>query len=292
VLVVSVPYLVRFRQCMIDYMCPTNDTRRPLYNAIKYATAFPVIFLSAAQRIVVSELVAEKGDAVRQDPWHGEHQLFRLWYVLLRRIKEVPGADVCSESRLLSAAVNSLYSFWWDLTNDWGLDMLKPKTALHERRVSLPRSLVLPTLHSERTSNSLDSGSSGEKPSLAYSHTNGDAVPSYPWGLRRTLLYPLPVYPLLVFFNLILRLTWSAKLSSHLHSSSEGSVVIFWIEVAEIFRRWMWVFVRIEWEVIKRGEGLASRGTASPQRNAVEFEAEEYELAEGREGVDAHHAHS
>ncbi|EIN11759.1 EXS-domain-containing protein [Punctularia strigosozonata HHB-11173 SS5] len=266
----SLPYVIRFRQCMIDYMCPINESRRPLYNAIKYATAFPLIFLSAAQRIVVSELVAEKGDVAMREPWHGEHQLFRLW--------------------LLSAAVNSLYSFWWDLTNDWGLDLLKPKSSLHERRISLPRSLLLPTLHSGRASGSLDSTLSGEKPSLAQAHTNGH-VPSYPWGLRRTLLYPLPVYPLVVFFNLILRMTWSMKLSSHLHSSSEGSVVIFWIEVAEIFRRWMWVFLRIEWEVIKKSEGLASRGAESP-RTAVDFEAEDYELVDGREAVEARDAHS
>jgi len=41
-----------------------------------------VIFLSAAQRLVVSELVAEKGERAMEEAWHGEHALFRLWYVL------------------------------------------------------------------------------------------------------------------------------------------------------------------------------------------------------------------
>lgn len=76
----------------------------------------------------------------------------------------------------------------------------------------------------------------------------------HPYGLRSTLLFPLPVYPLLVFLNLVLRLTWSIKLSSHLHSKTDGSVAIFWLEMAEVVRRWMWVFVRVEWEVIKRGQ--------------------------------------
>jgi hypothetical protein len=76
----SVPYLIRFRQCLAEYRSPLNRSRKPLYNAIKYATSFPVIYLSAAQRIVVTELVAERGSQVRNESWHGEHQLFRLWY--------------------------------------------------------------------------------------------------------------------------------------------------------------------------------------------------------------------
>ena len=77
----SVPYLIRLVQCLTEYKAPLNQSRRPLYNAIKYATSFPVIYLSAAQRIVVSDLAVERGDQVRSESWHGEHQLFRLWYV-------------------------------------------------------------------------------------------------------------------------------------------------------------------------------------------------------------------
>lgn len=47
-------------------------------------------------------------------------------------------------------------------------------------------------------------------------------------------------------------MTWSIKLSSHLYSVTDGSVGIFWLEVAEIVRRWLWVFLRVEWEVIKK----------------------------------------
>lgn len=75
----SLPYLIRLRQCLVEYSLPTNKSRRPLYNALKYATSFPVIFLSAAQRIVIYDLVKEKGDNVAKEAWHGEHQLFRLW---------------------------------------------------------------------------------------------------------------------------------------------------------------------------------------------------------------------
>jgi len=145
--------------------------------------------------------------------------------------------------RLLSAAINSLYSFWWDVTNDWGLKLLKPKSSRSSER-SLPRRLVLPRLHSGSALLSRDFGSESEE----YRY----------YGLRSTLLYPLPVYPFLVFLNFFLRMTWSAKLSSHLHST-DGSVTIFLIEVAEIIRRWMWVFIRVEWEYIKKARERAGR---------------------------------
>jgi hypothetical protein len=81
-------------------------------------------------------------------------------------------------------------------------------------------------------------------------------VGAYPYGLRPRLLYPLPIYPIALFINLILRLTWSIKLSSHLHARAqgEGSLFIFWVEVAEIVRRWVWVFIRVEWEIVKRAQ--------------------------------------
>ncbi|KAH7911970.1 EXS family-domain-containing protein [Hygrophoropsis aurantiaca] len=249
--IMSIPYFIRLRQCLIEHRSPLNSSRRPLFNAVKYATAFPVIFLSAAQRIAVKELVEEKGAEVTRQAWHGEHPLFRLW--------------------LLAAAVNSLYSFWWDVTNDWGLDLLRAKSL--QSRGGPPLPLVLPSLHSKAASLK-----ESPHPHLPFesltentaANTNGHPSsssptafrpryhrpPAYPYGLRPALLYPLPVYPLIVFFNLVLRLTWSIKLSSHLHSYTEGSALIFWLELAEVLRRWMWVFVRVEWEIVKkRSEG-------------------------------------
>lgn len=175
--------------------------------------------------------------------------------------------------RLLAAAVNSLYSFWWDVTNDWGLDLLK----LPERSLRInapPRPLVLSALHS-RPSSPPTAPSNGSTLDSLRPITNTHAN-THPFGLRSTLLYPLPFYPLIIFLNLILRLTWSIKLSSHLHShSSEGSLVIFWLEMAEILRRWMWVFVRVEWEVVKKtreGRRAARRGNSYSGYEGEEFE--------------------
>ena len=50
-------------------------------------------------------------------------------------------------------------------------------------------------------------------------------------------------------------MTWSVKLSTHMHSTRDGSVGFFWLQVAELVRRWLWVFIRVEWEVIKKAHG-------------------------------------
>lgn len=72
---------MRFRQCVVEYTSPSNDSRRPLWNALKYASSFPVIYLSAAQRLVASDLAAQDGELAGEEAWRGEHTLFRLWYV-------------------------------------------------------------------------------------------------------------------------------------------------------------------------------------------------------------------
>src|SRR5260370_1194406 len=93
------------------------------------------------------------------------------------------------------------------------------------------------------------------------------------------LLYPLPVYPLALFFNLVLRFTWSIKLSSHLHARAlgEGSLVIFWVEVAELVRRWIWVFIRVEWEIVRRAQDGAKHSGVSGE-NGLDTNHESFEL--------------
>jgi hypothetical protein len=54
-----------------------NESRRPLYNALKYASSFPVIFLSAAQRTVITKI--KDGQGEEREALHGD-ALFRLWW--------------------------------------------------------------------------------------------------------------------------------------------------------------------------------------------------------------------
>lgn len=183
-----------------------------------------------------------------------------------------------------------MYSFWWDVTNDWGFDLLLPKSVKERRDAASqpPRPLMLPAMHSKSASVPSSAGSS---PVLLSADDNRNSEWSgllnpevsarpkqHPFGLRQMLLLPLHFYPFIIVANLVLRLTWSIKLSPHLHSQSEGSGVMFWTEVAELVRRWMWVFVRVEWEIVKEsGERQSLRRTrASTAANSVE----EFELVQ------------
>ncbi|CAN4093824.1 unnamed protein product [Withania somnifera] len=159
-IVLVLPYLFRLFQCLRQY----KDTREKttLLNALKYSTAVPVIFLSALKYHVFP------------DNWFNIYR--PLW--------------------LLSAVVNSLYSFYWDLTRDWDLSCF---TRIF--KFSRPHAL------------------------------------SY-------LLYGRKwVYFWVVGTNLILRCTWTYKLSSHLR---HNYLTVFTITALEIFRRFQWAFFRVE----------------------------------------------
>ena len=60
------------------------------------------------------------------------------------------------------------------------------------------------------------------------------------------------IYYLAIGLDLLLRFTWSLKLSPHLHSIHEIEQGVFLIETLEVIRRWVWVFLRLEWESVKR----------------------------------------
>lgn len=177
--------------------------------------------------------------------------------------------------------MNSIYSFWWDVTYDWGCDLLLPPGQKSSHYVNgnghstqiPPRTLVLPHLHSRSLTLGTHSPMSSDeelKQQLLQEHTRQTHETSlnkgrrYPFGLRPVILLPLAVYPFAISMDLVLRLTWSAKLSSHLHSYSEGDFIIFWIELAEVLRRWMWVFIRVEWEIVKQRIEGSSRSRSPP----------------------------
>eukprot|EP00051_Salpingoeca_urceolata_P001487 m.41349 g.41349 ORF g.41349 m.41349 type:complete len:378 (+) comp11451_c0_seq1:253-1386(+) len=76
---------------------------------------------------------------------------------------------------------------------------------------------------------------------------------TYPM-LRSELRYGSPlVYYAAVGQDLLLRLCWSLKLSSHLRKHATGEAFTFLFEVLEVFRRLVWNFFRVEWQSIKEG---------------------------------------
>ncbi|CAM8900731.1 unnamed protein product [Rhodiola kirilowii] len=159
-IVLVLPYIFRFFQCLRLY----KDTREKasLLNALKYSTAVPVIFLSALKYHVPSE------------SWTNVYR--PLW--------------------LLSGVINSLYSFYWDVTRDWDLSVLTRVFKFN-------------------------------KPSLF----------SYIFHGRKWVFFWV------LSSNLILRCTWTYKLSAHLR---HNHITVFTISALEIYRRFQWAFFRVE----------------------------------------------
>ena len=60
------------------------------------------------------------------------------------------------------------------------------------------------------------------------------------------------IYVVCIIFDFFLRITWSLKLSSHLHLGSAGTTTLF--EFLELTRRFLWNFLRIEFECIKQNQ--------------------------------------
>ncbi|KFG87462.1 putative protein-ER retention protein (Erd1) [Metarhizium anisopliae] len=74
----------------------------------------------------------------------------------------------------------------------------------------------------------------------------------HPWGLRDRLIFrPVIMYYAVIVLDLMLRCTWSLKLSPHLDKFSDFESGIFLIEFLEVFRRWVWIFFRVETEWIR-----------------------------------------
>ncbi|KAI5078665.1 hypothetical protein GOP47_0006336 [Adiantum capillus-veneris] len=84
--VLALPYLCRFLQCLRQYS-DTKD-RTCIFNALKYATSFPVILVSALKYHVAVEI------------WDGVYR--PLW--------------------LFSGLINTCFSFYWDIRRDWDLN--------------------------------------------------------------------------------------------------------------------------------------------------------------------------
>ncbi|KAG5008331.1 hypothetical protein JHK85_026873 [Glycine max] len=162
------PYIWRLFQCLRQY----RDTKEKncLFNALKYSTAVPVIFLSALKY----------------------HVLHEKWTTLYRPLW------------LLSSVINSLYSFYWDITRDWDLSGF----------------------------------------SRIFKFNKSNPISNLLYGRQW-------VYFWVIGSNFVLRCSWTYKLSAHLR---HNYLTVFTITLLEMFRRFQWVFFRVEneWNKITR----------------------------------------
>jgi hypothetical protein len=84
---------------------------------------------------------------------------------------------------------------------------------------------------------------------------------SHPYGLRSRMFFPgKEIYYFAIGTDLLLRCTWSLKLSPHLDHFADFESGIFLMEFLEVGRRWMWIFFRVETEWV-RNVGVTSLGT-------------------------------
>ena len=73
--------------------------------------------------------------------------------------------------------------------------------------------------------------------------------PEHPWGLRPHLFFHTKeMYYTVILLDLLLRCTWSFKLSPHLDHFNDLEGGIFAMEFLEVARRWLWIFLRVETE--------------------------------------------
>jgi len=194
--VLCIPSAIRLFQCIRQ----RRDTGDELcfWNAVKYFSAFPVIWCSALKY------------HVDEDDWE---RLYRpMWFAF--------------------AVVNSSFSYYWDLTHDWDLPMVKK--------------LVFP---SSSSASSGGGGNNNENNIIAEIESNAENEAFAPYGLRNNRLYKAPaVYYFACATNLMLRVSWTYKLAAHLRKNSR---TVFFVSALEIVRRFQWSIFRIEKAYLK-----------------------------------------
>lgn len=89
-------------------------------------------------------------------------------------------------------------------------------------------------------------------------HARGDTF-SHPYGLRRNRYFHDPMmYYVAIGVDLMLRCTWVVRLHSGLDTRVNGvEGGIFFMELLEVIRRWMWIFFRVETEQVRSNRGPA-----------------------------------
>ncbi|KAJ2552962.1 protein-ER retention protein [Coemansia sp. RSA 1933] len=237
VLLVAAPYAFRLRQCVNEYLkasSGSSDAKRHAANAVKYASAFPMICLSAAQKKITASRASD-GYA----DW-ALNAAFGMWIV--------------------SVAFNSLYSFYWDIAFDWDLSHFADGWKLSD--------LVSPTQRSASENSTGDyidapKDDSGDKAhalasSDALERQDADQLASVSPGSGKPHDFPALLRPNLCFssskfyysaivVDFFLRIVWTLKLSSYIQIDMLAYSG-FWLNVLEIYRRWQWTFLRIEKE--------------------------------------------
>ncbi|PVU85779.1 hypothetical protein BB560_006904 [Smittium megazygosporum] len=230
-IVTSIPFLIRLRQCIYDYLLSSSshEKGRHLANCLKYFSALPVIFLSSFQQEYMKNQYVDSNSS--QKDWFF-NVLFYTW--------------------LFSAIFNSGFSLYWDVVFDWNLGNLKSFSlsnivysifshehldnshlSVYKEEQDFPDSIIDPE------------SLSPDIVSIQYSPNN---LYNGPTLLRENLLFINKYfYYTAILVDTILRAAWTIKLSPHLKINSLPYIG-FILGILEVFRRFFWVIFRVEKE--------------------------------------------
>jgi hypothetical protein len=102
-MMILLPYLFRLRQCIADYYTKATKSERTksLLNAIKYGTSIPVYVLSGYYSWIKSDIKSTSEKELLDPMYKHAKIVFTLW--------------------VIASFINSGYSYYWDIFNDWGL---------------------------------------------------------------------------------------------------------------------------------------------------------------------------
>ena len=153
------------------------------------------------------------------------------------------GKDL-NDCRILAVLVQSLYSLWWDIVMDWDLGHVADSS---DRKKSLLSG-----------TSPLESLTTSATPIDHHHHLHHSQYQKFPFLLRpRRQLFPnspLPYYAC-ILADTVLRCSWLFK-AYYLQTSASPDLIsttvfgtawyAFLLQVLEIWRRWMWTFLRIE----------------------------------------------
>jgi len=97
------PYLLRLRQCVADYFTKATNAQRTnsFMNALKYASSIPVYFFSGYYSWIETDIKNTSDKNSLESMYRHAKIVFTLW--------------------VISSFINSGYSYYWDIFNDWNL---------------------------------------------------------------------------------------------------------------------------------------------------------------------------
>ena len=250
------PYLVRFKQCLSMYNSTKSNTEKDkhFYNAIKYLTAIPMTLCSflipiTARYYFNLSITSDANSQLRYQ--HMQETMIIFLF-----------------SWLGFGVINSVYSLYWDLVNDWLLFETSPfgVRKVHESNdgKDLPISIQI------------------EESPVSGAYQNPRLF------LRKKLHFHPAIYYLAIFVNIVLRFAWLTKVyivyelatsftqiqigrvetdrsdtRMNVHIAGVVATAVFidaMLVCLEIFRRFVWVMIRVESDWVNRQFGYLGVG--------------------------------